>query len=70
MHHGGPYPSTTNALHTSVGGAAIRRWLRPVTYQAVPAALLPDELREEDTSVPRRVDGELRTVTSVAAPTR
>ena len=63
MHHGGPYPSTTNALHTSVGAAAIRRWLRPVTYQAVPTALLPEELRNEDTSVPCRVNGELRTAT-------
>jgi NADP-dependent aldehyde dehydrogenase len=61
MHHGGPYPSTTNALHTSVGAAAIRRWLRPVTYQALPSALLPDELRDEYPSVPRRLNGELRT---------
>ena len=44
MHHGGPYPAATNALHTSVGASAIRRWLRPVAYQDVPAALLPPEL--------------------------
>jgi NADP-dependent aldehyde dehydrogenase len=43
--HGGPHPSTTNALHTSVGVTAIRRFLRPVAYQSMPGALLPVELR-------------------------
>ncbi|WP_327002737.1 aldehyde dehydrogenase (NADP(+)) [Dactylosporangium sp. NBC_01737] len=45
MHHGGPYPATTAPLHTSVGPAAITRFLRPVTFQDVPAALLPSPLR-------------------------
>ncbi|SNY64931.1 NADP-dependent aldehyde dehydrogenase [Paractinoplanes atraurantiacus] len=40
MHHGGPYPATTAPLHTSVGPAAIERFLRPVTFQDVPAAVL------------------------------
>ena len=44
MTHGGPYPATTSPT-TSVGGTAIDRWLRPVTFQTVPAALLPEELR-------------------------
>jgi NADP-dependent aldehyde dehydrogenase len=43
MTHGGPYPATTT-LTTSVGGTAIDRWLRPVTFQTVPPALLPAEL--------------------------
>ena len=43
--HGGPHPSTTNALHTSVGTTAMRRFLRPVAYQSMPAALLPADLR-------------------------
>jgi NADP-dependent aldehyde dehydrogenase len=43
MTHGGPYPATTTPT-TSVGGAAIERWLRPVTFQSVPPALLPAEL--------------------------
>jgi len=64
MHHGGPYPATTDALHTSVGASAIRRWLRPVAYQDVPHDLLPAELVDvaaaEDV-VPRRVDGRLDT---------
>ncbi len=43
MTHGGPYPATTTPT-TSVGGTAIDRWLRPVTYQTVPEDLLPPEL--------------------------
>ena len=61
MHHGGPYPATTNPLHTSVGATSIRRWLRPISLQDVPDALLPDELKDQPTGgpLPRRVDGRL-----------
>ena len=59
MHHGGPYPASTDAAATSVGAAAVQRWLRPVSYQDVPAALLPPELRDGDVDLPRRVDGVL-----------
>ncbi|WP_434622348.1 aldehyde dehydrogenase (NADP(+)) [Tabrizicola sp. M-4] len=45
MVHGGPYPASTNFGATSVGTMSIRRWLRPVSYQNMPAALLPEELR-------------------------
>ena len=45
MVHGGPYPASTNFGATSVGTMAIRRWLRPVSYQNLPAALLPTELQ-------------------------
>lgn len=45
MVHGGPYPASTNFGATSVGTMAIRRWLRPVSYQNLPEALLPDALR-------------------------
>jgi NADP-dependent aldehyde dehydrogenase len=44
--HGGPYPSTTSSLHTSVGTAALERFLRPVTFQSLPESLLPAELRD------------------------
>jgi NADP-dependent aldehyde dehydrogenase len=44
MHHGGPYPASTNALHTSVGTTAIRRFLRPVVFQNLPSSLLPTDL--------------------------
>jgi NADP-dependent aldehyde dehydrogenase len=43
MVHGGPYPASTNFGHTSVGTLSIRRWLRPVCYQNMPDALLPDD---------------------------
>lgn len=38
--HGGPWPSSTNAFSTSVGGAAIERFLRPVALQDAPAWLI------------------------------
>ena len=60
MHHGGPWPATTNPLFTSVGATAIRRFLRPVAYQNVPEAMLPMALRERNPlGIPRRVDGRL-----------
>ena len=36
-----------SSIHTSVGATAIRRFLRPVTYQNAPPALLPPELRDD-----------------------
>jgi len=45
QHHGGPWPATTAPASTSVGTAAIRRWLVPVAYQDFPPELLPAELR-------------------------
>ncbi|WP_082373828.1 aldehyde dehydrogenase (NADP(+)) [Nocardia sp. NRRL S-836] len=60
QHHGGPWPATTNPLHTSVGATSIRRWIAPVTYQSWPDALLPAELQEANPlGIPRRVDGVL-----------
>lgn len=57
QHHGGPYPATTSAT-TSVGTAAIRRFLRPVAYQSFPAARLPEPIRDGNPwNVPQRVDG-------------
>ncbi len=45
QHHGGPWPATTMPAYTSVGTAAIRRWLVPVAYQSFPPELLPPALR-------------------------
>ncbi len=45
MVHGGPYPASTNFGATSVGTMAIRRFLRPVSYQNFPQALLPADLQ-------------------------
>jgi NADP-dependent aldehyde dehydrogenase len=44
--HGGPYPATTAPATTSVGTAAISRFLRPVAYQGLPQALLPAALHD------------------------
>lgn len=41
QHHGGPHPATTSPLHTSVGTAAVTRFLRPVAFQSVPAVSPP-----------------------------
>jgi alpha-ketoglutaric semialdehyde dehydrogenase len=58
MVHGGPFPATSDSRTTSVGSLAIRRFLRPVCYQDLPADLLPQELRDGDGSgLPRLVDG-------------
>lgn len=45
MHHGGPYPATTDPRSTSVGTAAIKRFARPICFQNFPEAALPVELR-------------------------
>ncbi len=45
MVHGGPYPASTNFGATSVGTMAIRRFLRPVSYQNFPEGLLPADLQ-------------------------
>jgi NADP-dependent aldehyde dehydrogenase len=58
MHHGGPYPATTDARETSVGSAAIYRFARPVCYQDFPQSALPEELRDENPrGIWRRIDG-------------
>jgi NADP-dependent aldehyde dehydrogenase len=59
QHHGGPWPST-NSQHTSVGTTAIRRFLRPVTWQGAPQELLPEELHDGYQGIPRRIDGKLQ----------
>lgn len=40
QHHGGPWPSSTQPASTSVGDAALQRFLRPVCLQDAPAWLL------------------------------
>lgn len=46
--HGGPWPATTNDSSTSVGTAAISRFVRPVAFQNAPAAFLPASLRDDN----------------------
>lgn len=60
MNHGGPYPATTDARFTSVGTAALQRFVRPVCYQDFPPALLPPALQNENPlGLWRLVDGRL-----------
>jgi NADP-dependent aldehyde dehydrogenase len=60
MHHGGPYPATTDAHFTSVGTDAIKRFARPVCLQGFPDAALPAELRNRNSrNIWRLVDGQL-----------
>ncbi|MGK9127332.1 aldehyde dehydrogenase (NADP(+)) [Olivibacter sp. SA151] len=48
MQHGGPFPATTDARFTSVGSDAVQRFLRPISFQNWPNALLPDALKNEN----------------------
>lgn len=48
MVHGGPYPATTDARFTSVGMTAIKRWVRPLSFQNFSESLLPDELKNSN----------------------
>lgn len=60
QHHGGPWPATTSALHTSVGATGVRRFQRPVAFQDAPQDVLPAALRDANPlGTVRRVDGEL-----------
>jgi 2,5-dioxopentanoate dehydrogenase len=60
MHHGGPYPATTDSRFTSVGTAAIQRFAKPICYQNFPHDLLPSELQNTNTrKIWRLVNGTL-----------
>ena len=60
MVHGGPFPATSDGRSSSVGTAAIARFLRPVCYQNLPQSLLPEALRDENSQkIWRRRDGAL-----------
>jgi NADP-dependent aldehyde dehydrogenase len=61
MHHGGPYPATTDSRSTSVGVYGIKRFARPIAFQDMPDILLPDALREGNPlEIWRMVDGEFK----------
>lgn len=48
MHHGGPYPATTDSRFTAVGADGIKRFARPLCYQGWANELLPRELQNEN----------------------
>jgi NADP-dependent aldehyde dehydrogenase len=59
MMHGGPFPSTTDSRFTSVGTSAIRRWVRPVSFQNWPEELLPEALKSNNPlAIMRLLNGE------------
>jgi len=60
MNHGGPYPATTDTRFTSVGTAALQRFVRPVCFQNFPDSLLPEALRQANPlGIRRLVDGRM-----------
>ena len=60
MQHGGPFPASSDSRFTSVGTAAIKRFVRPITFQSWPNDQLPDELRDDNPlKIWRYVDGKL-----------
>jgi NADP-dependent aldehyde dehydrogenase len=61
--HGGPWPSTSASWATSVGAAALDRFVRPVTYQSLRDEWLPPALQAANPwNLSRRVNGELQPV--------
>lgn len=60
MVHGGPFPATSDSRSTSVGSAAIDRFVRPVCYQDFPKALMPLAIQDANSLfIPQLVDGVL-----------
>ena len=60
MHHGGPFPSSTDSRFTSVGADGIKRFARPIAFQNWSNHLLPDELKNENPlGIWRTVNSEL-----------
>lgn len=60
MHHGGPFPATTDSRFTSVGADGIKRFSRPICFQNWSNDFLPDELKNENPlNIYRTVNNEL-----------
>ena len=60
MQHGGPFPASSDSRFTSVGADGIKRFVRPLSFQNWPDALLPDELKNDNPlGVYRTVNNEL-----------
>jgi NADP-dependent aldehyde dehydrogenase len=65
MHHGGPFPATTDSRYTSVGADGIKRFARPISFQSWPEHLLPAELRNTNPlGILRTVNNEVTRDTS------
>lgn len=58
MMHGGPFPASTDSRFTAIGAHAIKRWVRPFSYQDWPKQLLPDALKDDNPlGIIRNIDG-------------
>lgn len=58
MLHGGPFPASSDSRFSAVGASAIKRWVRPLSYQSWPEGLLPSELQNDNPlEIMRMVDG-------------
>jgi alpha-ketoglutaric semialdehyde dehydrogenase len=60
MHHGGPFPSSTDSRFTAVGSDGIKRFARPLSFQNWDDRFLPDELKDENPlAIWRTINNEL-----------
>ncbi len=48
MQHGGPFPASSDSRFSSVGTSAIKRFVRPVSFQDFPQSFLPKELQDSN----------------------
>jgi NADP-dependent aldehyde dehydrogenase len=65
MNHGGPFPATTDVRFTSVGTAALARFVRPICYQDFPPDQLPDALKDANPlNLRRTINGRAESSTS------
>jgi len=68
MHHGGPFPATTDSRFTAVGADGIKRFARPVCFQNWPDELLPDELKNANPLQLWRTVNNVLTKDSISMP--
>ena len=55
--HGGPHPASTSLFHTSVGSAAMQRFLVPIAFQGFPEELLPSPVKTSNPwTVPQQIN--------------
>lgn len=60
MHHGGPFPASTDSRFTSVGPDGIKRFARPLSFQNWSDQLLPEPLQDVNSAgIWRIVNGQM-----------
>ena len=48
MHHGGPYPASSDSRFSAVGIDSVQRFIRPISYQDFTDELLPEPLKNKN----------------------